>query len=150
MPPLRSGASFASSAMPASEPITPADSIGIITNFWFGASASALNASMALLRHEVVDRLHVAAGDRVRDHPRRVRLGLGGRSARLGLAERGFLLAFRRRDGRLLLALGGLGLARASASRDVGALLALRLPSPAIQIGARSRGGWDIRSAIRL
>ena len=39
-------ASFASSAMPASEPITPADSIGIITNFWLGASASALKASM--------------------------------------------------------------------------------------------------------
>jgi hypothetical protein len=42
----RSIASFASSAMPPSEPITPADSIGIITNFWFGASASALNASI--------------------------------------------------------------------------------------------------------
>src|SRR5688572_15280758 len=42
----RSSASLASSAIPASEPITPADSIGIITNFWFGASANALNASM--------------------------------------------------------------------------------------------------------
>ena len=42
----RSSASLASSAIPASEPITPADSIGINTNFWFGPSASDLNASM--------------------------------------------------------------------------------------------------------
>ena len=47
LPPVwRSIASFASSAMPPNEPITPADSIGISTNFWFGPSASALNASM--------------------------------------------------------------------------------------------------------
>src|SRR5690606_37496908 len=38
-------ASVASSAMPAIEPMMPLDSIGMSTNFWFGAVASFSNAS---------------------------------------------------------------------------------------------------------
>src|SRR5690606_16726541 len=37
--------SFASSATPAMEPITPLASIGISTSFWFGEVASSLKAS---------------------------------------------------------------------------------------------------------
>src|SRR3546814_3150704 len=51
-----------------------------------------------LLRDKVVDRLHVAAGDRVGHRLGRRGFGFGQALARLGLAERGFLVALGLQD----------------------------------------------------
>src|SRR3546814_13168540 len=81
------------------------------------------------LRDKVVDRLHVAAGDRVGHRLGRRGFGFGQALTRLGLAERGFLVALGLQDHRLLLALGlaDRRLAEALGLEDVGALLALGL-----------------------
>src|ERR1700761_844975 len=59
-----------------------------------------------LVGDKVVERGHVALGDRVRHHLRRLGFGLGGTLARLGIAESGFAAALGLQDLALLGALG--------------------------------------------
>ena len=56
------------SAMPPSAPMTPDASIGIRKVFWFGEWAKAVERLDVFLRDEIVDRLHVARGDRLAHH----------------------------------------------------------------------------------
>ena len=65
-PVLRDRAARASSAMPAIEPIRLAASSGISTVLEFGLAAMLAQRLGVFLRHEIVDRLHVAGGDRLR------------------------------------------------------------------------------------
>src|SRR3546814_17284324 len=84
------------------------------------------------LRDEIVDRLRIAAGDRVGHHLRRLGFGLGFAFARFGVAERGFAAALGLQDLALFLTLGAQDFRRAHAFgfEDVGALFALGLPLP--------------------
>ena len=113
--------------------MTLAASSGIISTFWLGEVAMRLQRLDVVVGDEVVDGLHVARGDGVADHLRRLGFGLGRALARLGIAERGFAPALGLQHLRLLVALGlqDRGLALALGLEDRGALLALGLHLPA-------------------
>ena len=86
--------SLAISPMPPSEPISDDASIGISTTLLLRRRADLGQRLGVFLGDEVVDRLDVALGDRLRHHLRGARLGFGGALARLGVAEGGLAPAF--------------------------------------------------------
>ena len=94
MPPPSPNTSLAIAPMPPSEPISDDASSGIRTILLLLAEADLRQRLGVFLGDEVVERLHVALGDRLGDDLRRPRLGLGRAFARLGVAEGGFLAAF--------------------------------------------------------
>ena len=134
---------LAISAMPASEPSTPMVSIGSISIFWFGACARAGERLEIFLGDEVVERRHLAAGDRLADHLGRACASAWARRSRPSASRKA---ASRRPSAsRICDCFGALGaqdrrLALAFGGEDLGALLALRLHLPAHgldQVGGR-------------
>src|SRR3546814_20382184 len=115
-----------------------------------GRALYRLQRLYVFLRDEVVDRVAVAAGDRVRDHARRLGFGLRLALPRLGVAERRFAPSPGLQDRRLLQALGAqdLRLPVALSLQDRGAPVALRLHLPAHRVDqvARRSHVEDIRA----
>ena len=139
---------LASSVMPASEPISADASIGSISTRWSGGAGDGLERLGVSLRDEIVERLHVALGDRLRHHRRRPRLRLGEALARLGVAEGGLAPALGLEDQACFSpsALRICDCPRALRLEDLGALLALglHLPGHGVDEVARRRDVLDL------